>query len=57
MALTMKICDQCHGNGFLRPWAKDGWTIHQCHTCKSQGEIDLDLPLFGPPQPRIWVRE
>jgi len=38
------ICDHCKGNGYLRE-CNDSYTeVHQCPTCKSQGEIEITEP-------------
>jgi len=35
-----KICDNCHGNGYLTMVNKqDQKTVHQCWVCESEGEI------------------
>jgi ribosomal protein L37AE/L43A len=33
------VCPECHGNGFHRHIGDDGFTIHQCRRCNSEGEI------------------
>ena len=35
-----KICDNCHGNGYLNVVDNDGLTqVKQCWICESEGEI------------------
>ena len=38
------ICDHCKGNGFLKVNTDSYSEVHQCPTCKSQGEIELTEP-------------
>ena len=38
------ICDHCKGNGFLRINASSFTEVHQCPTCKSQGEVKITEP-------------
>ena len=53
-SLKKKICDNCHGNGYIRIAVgdtsidfRDRSEIHQCWTCDSEGEfyetVDTDL--------------
>ena len=35
-----KICDNCHGNGYLNVVDNDGLTqVKQCWICESEGEV------------------
>lgn len=45
-----KICERCHGNGYVRninsysrifPWRVNSATIVDCPVCKSEGEINV----------------
>ncbi|MDB2405194.1 hypothetical protein N9W19_00660 [bacterium] len=40
---TKIICDHCKGNGYLRINSSSYTEVHQCPTCKSQGEIEVDV--------------
>ena len=47
--LVKKICDNCHGNGYVRVALgdtsidfRDNSQVHQCWVCDSEGEIDAD---------------
>ena len=40
---TKIICDHCKGNGYLRINISSYTEVHQCPTCKSQGEIEVDV--------------
>ena len=38
-----KICDNCHGNGYLNVVDNEGLTqVKQCWICQSQGELTYD---------------
>ena len=39
MAKIKIICDHCKGNGYLRDSNGSYTEVHQCPTCKLQGEI------------------
>jgi len=52
--IVKKICDTCHGNGYIRVATgdtaidfRDNSQVHQCWDCDSEGEfyetIDVDL--------------
>ena len=52
--IVKKICDTCHGNGYVRVATgdpeidfRDNSQVHQCWDCDSEGEfyetIDVDL--------------
>ena len=41
----IKVCPRCHGNGYIK--VKESIenpveTIHQCPSCNSQGEIEME---------------
>ena len=38
------ICDHCKGNGYLRESNGSYTEVHQCPTCKSQGEVEITEP-------------
>ena len=40
------ICNHCNGNGYLRESNGSYTEVHQCPTCKSQGEIKITNPTF-----------
>jgi DnaJ-class molecular chaperone len=40
------ICHHCNGNGYLRESNGSYTEVHQCPTCKSQGEIEITEPTF-----------
>jgi DnaJ-class molecular chaperone len=40
------ICNHCNGNGYLRESNGSYTEVHQCPTCKSQGEIKIMILLL-----------
>ena len=47
--MTKTICQRCHGNGYIK--VKESIenpveTIHQCPSCNSQGEINMEKTKF-----------
>ena len=38
------ICNHCKGNGYLRETTSSYSEVHQCPTCKSEGEVFIDDP-------------
>ena len=40
------ICNHCKGNGYLRESNGSYTEVHQCPTCKSQGEIEMIEPTI-----------
>ena len=35
------ICNHCNGNGYLKVSTSSYSEVHQCPTCKSEGEIEI----------------
>ena len=55
-SLKKKICDNCHGNGYVRVALgdtsidfRDNSQVHQCWDCNSEGEFyeTIDNDLIG----------
>ena len=47
--MTKTVCPRCHGNGYIK--VKESIenpveTIHQCPSCNSQGEINMEKTKF-----------
>jgi len=38
------ICNHCNGNGYLKVNTSSYSEVHQCPTCKSEGEIEIKEP-------------
>ena len=38
------ICHHCNGNGYLKVSTSSYSEVHQCPTCKSEGEIEIKEP-------------
>ena len=38
------ICKHCNGNGYLKVNTSSYSEVHQCPTCKSEGEIEIKEP-------------
>ena len=38
------ICNHCNGNGYLKVSTSSYSEVHQCPTCKSEGEIEIKEP-------------
>ena len=51
--LKKKICDNCHGNGYIRVAVgntsidfRDNSQVKQCFKCKSEGELEIEEPTI-----------
>ena len=42
--LGKAICPHCHGHGYIRINVPSYSEVHQCTTCKSEGEIYVEEP-------------
>jgi len=38
------ICNHCNGNGYIKVSVPSYSEVHQCPTCKSEGEIEIKEP-------------
>lgn len=38
------ICPHCDGNGYIKVVVPSYSEVHQCQTCKSEGEIEIEEP-------------
>jgi len=38
------ICNHCNGNGYIKVNVPSYSEVHQCPTCKSEGEIEIKEP-------------